>query len=177
MISALNTRDPKIKPENFDIFALHLNFYEKNLNNFNLRTENLRDALYQKQIESEETDQTQTIDETIKHIRTTIVTEDLMPLRYKICKILEYIKSNELYHINPDQAFNKIKYSPRIKIIDSMITTLKDDTITLDDTTIKNYQLNTVLIQGFIIHLIGHATNCSLVRMFGTMVMTVLKLG
>lgn len=115
-------------------------FYEQNLKNFNLRTENLRDALYQKQIEPDATDQIQTIDDTIRQIRTTIVTEDLIPLRYKIYNILKYIKKNNLYHSNPDQTCNKIKYSPRIKIIDSMITTLKDNTVELDDQTIEDYQ-------------------------------------
>src|SRR5260221_10384678 len=107
--------------------------YVNHLNNFHQHTESLRNAIEQAQTNSDDT-------ETIASIRSTIIIEDLIPLRHKIYNLLDYIKQNNLYQINPDQAFNKIKYSPRIKIIDSIITILKDNTVQLDDKTIENYQ-------------------------------------
>jgi hypothetical protein len=108
--------------------------YVNHLNNFNQHSKELRNAIAQTQENPDHT-------ETVTRIRSKIITEDLMPLRYKIKNILSYIKSNNLYLLNyHDQTANKIKHSPRIQIIDTMITSLKDDTFQLNDKIVEHYQ-------------------------------------
>jgi hypothetical protein len=107
--------------------------YASHLNNFKQHTESLRDAI-------ERTNKYPCDTETITSIRSKIITEDLIPLRHKIYNILDCIKKNNLYLNNSDQTPNTLECSPRIQIIDSMITTLKDNAVPLHYETVKNYQ-------------------------------------
>ncbi len=108
-------------------------FYQQTITRFNQHTEELYNELFETQINTANRAQ----------ICSKIITEDLIPLNYKICNILKYITQHNLYrnsyceqtHANPEE-------SPRIKIINSVIDDLKNfNNILLDDTRIEYYQL------------------------------------
>jgi hypothetical protein len=113
--------------------------YTSHLNNFHQHTEALRNAIEQKNSDDKKT---------ITKLRSKIITEDLIPLKYKIINILNCMKQNNLYPTHFGQTPNKIEHSPRIQIIDSIITILKEDTAQLDHKTIENYQY----IMNYIVH-------------------------
>lgn len=107
-------------------------FYEQYLNNFNQHTNELYDAILLPKTDCNKTD-------TIRHIRTTIVTNDLIPLKQKIYNLLNCIERYNLYHDNYDRQ-NRNNPPPRIYIIDSVISSLKDCTIPLHEKKVENYQ-------------------------------------
>ena len=119
------------------------NFYETIINNFNRHATELRNEIHLAQTDSSHIDR----------IRSIIITDDLIPLQYKINNILKCMNMHKLYRINHrDQRDKTPESSPRITIITSIINRLKDPhSFPLDDETITNYQL-----------LINHVTHFSI---------------
>jgi hypothetical protein len=110
-------------------------FYKQCLTNFKQHTQELRNAIHMPEIGYYEVHPTPSI-------RLTIITNDLIPLKYKICNLLNCIETHSLYRTNyKNQKLRNPDESPRIRIIDSMINILQDLTIPLNDTHIENYQL------------------------------------
>jgi hypothetical protein len=108
-------------------------FYKQNLNNFNNHIKQLLEANNQPQ--------TDHYDPT-KSIRLKMITDDLIPLNYKMKTILEYIENNNLYHTNSTgQTHTSHQNSPRLIIINSIINSLKDSATNLSDQYIEDYQL------------------------------------
>jgi len=110
------------------------NFYIKHINNFNQHTNELYNAI----------NLANTGHYTVHramNIRVAIITDDLIPLKYKMRNLLQCIKTYNLYRINySGQNSQNPEKSPRIKIIDSIIDTCKDYTFFLDAQKIDHYQ-------------------------------------
>lgn len=105
-------------------------FYQQTITRFKQHTEELYDEL----------SETQTDHTNKALICSKIITEDLIPLNYKICNILKYITQHNLYR--SEQNHPEPEKSPRIKIINSIIDDLKNcNNILLDNTRIEYYQL------------------------------------
>jgi hypothetical protein len=135
--SAMHNTDQKTLSTLFKISHKHPSsakqFYQQTIIRFNQHAEQLCDEIYQPQADPANT----------ARICSKMITEDLIPLNYKILNILKCIAEHNLCRINCcEQTHNNPENSPRIKIINSVIDHLKNfTTISLDETKIKNYQL------------------------------------
>lgn len=107
-------------------------FYQQIIARFNQRAEELCNEIKTKKAPVNN-----------NHICSKIITEDLIPLKYKIENILKCITQHNLCHINScEKTDSNPENSPRITIINSIIDHLKNVTdISLDEAKIKNYQL------------------------------------
>jgi hypothetical protein len=109
-------------------------FYIKHINNFNQHTNELYNAINLANAGH------YTVHPAM-NIRVAIITDDLIPLKYKMRNLLQCIETYNLYRINySGQNSQNPEKSPRIKIIDSIIDTCKDCAIFLDAQKIGHYQ-------------------------------------